>query len=47
MNPVCSVSLCERMNDADAYFTYWSMHEASNVFSVYRLTKRGHKYMNI
>ncbi len=50
MNPACSASLL--MNDTDVRFfiycthTYWITCDARGVFSICRLTKWGHKYMN-
>ncbi len=42
------MSLCEWMAQTHGfiYYIYWSMRDTCDVFSIYRLNKWGHKYMN-
>ncbi len=48
MNPACSASLLMTQTCGFIYctHTYWRACDARGVFSVCRLTKWGHKYMN-
>ncbi len=48
MNPACSACLCicEWHRRAVVFYTHTEVSDARGVFSICRLTKRGHKYMN-